>query len=547
MATPALTPTKTLATTLASLLDPADVITDPERLTVLSSDVYATGTTPALAIAPTDRARLPAAIKAITDAGYAVLPRGGGLSYTGGYVAAQADTVVVDMSRLTAIIDVNPTDMTVTVEAGVTWCQLFDALTPLGLRLPFFGTFSGYQATVGGGLSNGALFLGTARYGTAAEMVQGLEVVTAQGELIRTGQAAFKNGRSFWRSFGPDLTGLFVHDAGALGIKTVATMRLIRKPTFEAYASFVFADTESVVSALSAIARSGRAEDISVFDPEATRRGLDTADLKADVKRLVNVVRGGRSLIKGLKAGAELVGAGRSFVADDSFTLHVACGAYSEAAVDADLAACKAIADEHGGGEIANSMPKMMRANPFEPPNSVLGSQGDRWAALNAKITHSDALALIKATDEILARHRDAMQAANVSCTRLFIAISTHVFSFEPVLRWFDSWLPLHQATAEPAHLAKLKEPSPNPEATALVATIRAEIVELFAEFGAGSNQIGRTYHYFTSLNPETAALLVALKQTLDPAGLMNPGVLELPTDAVDQSSAVIRSRLVSS
>ena len=96
--------------------------------------------------------------------------------------------------------------------------QIYEALKPLGLRLPFFGTFSGRGATVGGGLSNGALFLGTARYGTSAEIVLGMQVVLADGSILHTGQTAISTAkRPFTRTFGPDTTGLFTHDAGALG------------------------------------------------------------------------------------------------------------------------------------------------------------------------------------------------------------------------------------------------------------------------------------------------------------------------------------------
>ena len=60
------------------------------------------------------------------------------------------------------------------------------------------------------------------------------------------------------------------------------------------------------------------------------------------------------------------------------------------------------------------------------------------------------------------------------------IAISNHVFSFEPVLRWYDEWLPVHQRTPEPAHLKKLTQPDANPEGRALVEKIRSEVVSLF-------------------------------------------------------------------
>lgn len=518
-----------LADQLRSIIGTQCVIDNATELDLLSSDVYSRGVQAALAIRPSERGKIPAAIEAITSSGFAVFPRGGGMSYTGGYTPSVRDSVVVDTSLLTQIVEVSRENMTITVEAGVTWKQIYDVLNPQSLRLPFFGTFSGARATVGGGMSNGALFMGTARYGTGAEIVLGLEVVTAAGRTIRTGQGGFKNGKPFFRSYGPDLTGLFVHDAGALGVKTLISMRMIEKPAAENYASFVLANSEDTAAAMSDIARSGRAEEVYVFDPEATRRGLDTSDLKADVKRLMNVVKSQGGIARGIKAGLSLVGAGRNFVADDVYTLHVVCAANDLHTADSDLDACRVLALKNNAGEIANSMPKAARANPFEPLNGVLGSMGDRWAALNAKVAHSDAQQLIDATSEILARYESEMEEHSVTCSRLFIAISNHVFSFEPVLRWYDEWLPIHRDAPEASHLASLQEPAANPAATVLVAKIREEIVELFAEFGAASNQIGKTYRYFSSLQADTADLILSLKNSLDPQGLMNPGALQIP------------------
>jgi FAD/FMN-containing dehydrogenase len=519
-----------LAAELRAVLGTESVVDNVGQLELLSSDVYSRGVCAALAIVPTDRTTIGKAIELIAAADFAIFPRGGGMSYTGGYVPNREDSVVIDMSALNKIVAVNAEDMTVTVEAGVTWKQIYEVLTPLGLRLPFFGTFSGSRATVGGGMSNGALFMGTARYGTGAEIVLGMEVVTAGGRTITTGQAGFKNGRPFYRTYGPDLTGLFVHDAGALGIKTLVSLRMIEKPAAERHASFVLSTTEDTVAAMSDIARSGRAEEVYVFDPEATRMSLDAADLKADVKRLINVVKSQGSIGRGIKEGLSLVGAGRNFVADDVFTLHVVCAASSNDIADADMNACRLLAEKNNAGEIANSMPKAARANPFEPLNGILGSGGSRWAALNAKVAHSDALQLVNATNEILARHEEAMRAKKVTCTRLCIAISNHAFSFEPVLRWDDEWLPLHKTVPEASHLATFEEPPANLEGRELVDQIRQEIVELFAASGAASNQIGKTYQYFSSLNPETASLVLDLKKSLDPKNLMNPGVLQLPT-----------------
>ena len=110
--------------------------------------------------------------------------------------------------------------------------------------------------------------------------------------------------------------------------------------------------------------------------------------------------------------------------------------------------------------------------------------------------------------------------------TRLMIAIGQNFFSYEPVFHWFDEWYPVHKRTPEPSHLKTLKEPEPNPEATALVAEMREKVVAIFSKHGAASNQIGKTYPYFDSLLPETARVVGGIKNMLDPDGVVNPGAL---------------------
>ena len=278
---------------------------DAGELEFLSADAYAAGPTAALALRPPSRDGLAGAVAALTAAGIAVVPRGGGMSYTGGYVPLARSSVIVDLRGLDRIVAIDADDMTITVEAGVTWAQIHEALAGTGLRLPFFGTFSGTVATVGGGMSNGALFMGTGRYGTAAEIVVGLEVVTADGRTLVTGQAGFENGRPYYRSYGPDLTGLFVHDAGALGIKTLVSMRLMHAPAAEGAASFVFADGPTAAAALADIGRAGIVEEAYVFDPETNRRSLDRGTLAADLKRLGAVTRSAGGVLRGLAAGGE--------------------------------------------------------------------------------------------------------------------------------------------------------------------------------------------------------------------------------------------------
>jgi FAD/FMN-containing dehydrogenase len=511
---------------LKAILGADAVITNAQDRAYYSADVYAAGSTCAAAIRPKDVPSLSKAIAATTKAGYALIGRGGGMSYTNGYTPLREDTVTVDVGALNRILEINESDMYITVEAGVTWKQIYDALKPKGLRLPFFGTFSGMVATVGGGLSQGALFMGTARYGQGADIVLGLEVVLADGSVVTTGQGGFKNAKPFYRTYGPDLTGLFIHDGGAFGIKTKATLQLIRTPKSLGYASFVFPNIDMASQALSEVARTGIAEEAYVFDPESTDKNLAAADIVADIKTLANVVKGQGGFFKGLVEGAKMVLAGRSFAKEGMFSLHMVLAGRSDAAVETDLALAREIAAKFNGEEIPNSIPKAVRADPFKPLNSVLGAHGDRWAAMNAKVAHSDAMKLITAGEKLLDSYRDRMKPLGIWTSRLFIAIDSYAFSYEPVLHWNDEWLPVHKRTPEPKHLATLKEPPANPEARALVHEIRLKLADLFAEHGGSSNQIGKTYPYLGSLKPETQTLVTKIKDMLDPNRQLNPGVL---------------------
>ncbi len=513
---------------LVALLGPAAVLTARAEREAFSADAYAAGATCAAVLRPATPELLAEAVGQVTRAGFDVIPRGGGMSYTGGYTPLREQSVVIDVGALNRIVQIAADDLYITVEAGVTWKQIYDALLPLGLRLPFFGTWSGAVATVGGGLSNGALFFGTARYGTAADNVLGIDVVLADGTLLSTGQAAFKNvTKPAYRTYGPDLTGLFLHDTGALGVKVRATLRLMRTPADTSYASFVFPTLEASARALSEVARAEVAEEAYVFDPESTRKNLGTTQgVLQDAKTLLGVLRGQSSWLKGLKEGAQLVASGRDFVPAEAFSLHVVCAGRSTAAVAADVETCRAIAAQYGGAEIVNSIPKAARATMFPPLNGILGPTGERWAALNAKVAHSDALALVQAAERIVADHAAEMAAAGVTFSRLLIAVSSFSFSYEPVFHWHDRWLPVHRRTPEARHLQTLTEPHANEAGAALVARLRESLVQCFAAHGAASNQIGKTYAYAESMSPATRGLLVRLKGAVDPAGVMNPGAL---------------------
>ncbi len=133
-------------------------------------------------------------------AGVAVVPRGGGASYTDGYAPAERESILIDTSRMNRILELNERDGYVVVEVGVTWATLNETLAAKGLRTPFFGPFSGLAATVGGSLSQNSVTWGTGVFGVSGETTLCVEVVLGDGRIVRTGSWGAANGVPFMRS-----------------------------------------------------------------------------------------------------------------------------------------------------------------------------------------------------------------------------------------------------------------------------------------------------------------------------------------------------------
>jgi FAD/FMN-containing dehydrogenase len=304
-------------------------------------------------------------------------------------------------------------------------------------------------------------------------------------------------------------------------------LRVIHRPEHNGFASFGFAHHADAIAALSEIGRRDLAEEAYIMDPQKTRDALTTSGLASDIKTLFRVVGQETSLLRGLKAGLKLGLSGRRFAQQPLHSLHMTCSARSRRGVQEDLSRAAAIAHRYDGINLPDSIPRAARASLFPPLEGIVGPAGERWVALNAKVAHSDGVALYDRAEAVIQRHADQLQQHGIQVSRLLAVLSNHSFSYEPVLHWKDSWLPMHRQAPQVLQ-GQLAEPGDNPEARAVAHQVRAELVAVFTEMGAASNQIGRTYPYLSVLHPETGKLLRQLKRTLDPRGLMNPGVLEL-------------------
>jgi glycolate oxidase len=231
---------------IAASLPVNAVIDRPEQLRTYECDGL-TGhrVVPSLVVLPETTEQVQAVVRACQAAGMPFVARGAGTGLSGGALPV-ADGVVVSLTRMNRILDVDLAGARIVVQPGVTNLQVTEAVAAEGW---YYAPDPSSQqvCTIGGNVAENSGGAHCLKYGFTVNHVTGLVVVLPDGELVRLSAD----------TPGPDLLGVFVGSEGTLGIATEITLRLLRRPDAVRTVLAAFDSTDHAGAAVSAIVSAG--------------------------------------------------------------------------------------------------------------------------------------------------------------------------------------------------------------------------------------------------------------------------------------------------
>ncbi|MEJ2602699.1 MAG: FAD-binding oxidoreductase [Gammaproteobacteria bacterium] len=228
----------------------------------------------ALIVRPASTAEVADVVAACYEGGLGIVPQGGNTGYCGGATPDDAEgQVLISLSRMNTVRDIDPVGFTMTAEAGVVLANAQAAAAEQDLMFPLSMASEG-SAEIGGVLSTNAGGLAVLRYGTARELCLGLEVVLPGGRVVHGLSGLRKDNTGF------DLKSLFCGAEGTLGIITAATMKLFPQPRSRQTAWLAVADAAAACRLLGR-ARRESGDCVTSFE-YVTRPSLELALRHAD-------------------------------------------------------------------------------------------------------------------------------------------------------------------------------------------------------------------------------------------------------------------------
>ncbi|GIK42074.1 MAG: oxidoreductase [Chloroflexota bacterium] len=414
---------------------------------------------PDLVLWPQTTAEVSAILAYANQARLPVTAWGAGTSLEGNPVPVQGG-IVLDFQQMNHILAIHAADFQVTVQPGMLYKDMNKTLARHGL---FFAPDPGANASIGGMVANNAAGIRTVKYGATRDNVLALEVVLANGEMLRTGA------RSVKQSAGYDLTHLFVGSEGTLGIVTEATLKLAPLPEHFSAVITAFPTVEIAAEVVFALIGSG-------LEPAA----LELLDAQA---------------LTVLNSEAD-------FDLTVAPTLFMEFSGASEASLAEELALVEAICREHDGRSFQAGIGREARNRLWQARHRFFETSqryysGHAYFLTDVAVPISQFPALVAAANQIMAR---------LNCQGTIIGhagdgnLHTAIF-FPPG----DDKARAHAAQVND-HLVE--------RALALGGTCTGE-------HGVG---LGKQKYMLAEHGPVALNLMRQLKATLDPNGILNPG-----------------------
>ncbi len=234
---------------LISLLGATCVSIDEPSRAEHGTDKWFASHPPDVVVFPESTEQVSALLRFASERKIPVTPRGAGVGYVGGCVPLHGG-IALSLRRMNRILEINEADGVAVVQPGVITGDLQDAVKSRGWFYPP-DPASLNECTLGGNIATNAGGPRCLKYGVTRHYVLGLEVVLADGTVLRAGGRCHKNKTGF------DLVGLFVGSEGMLGVVTEATLRLIPHPQSRAMLSVGFATFADAAAAVQAVLGSG--------------------------------------------------------------------------------------------------------------------------------------------------------------------------------------------------------------------------------------------------------------------------------------------------
>lgn len=297
------------------------IISDPAGMAAFAGDRWFAHRQPDLVVLPTSTAEVSEVAKVASHYAIPLTTRGAGYGYVGGCVPEKGG-IVVGLQRMNRLKEVNVRDFVAVVESGIITGDLQAAARRKGLYYPP-DPASLKNCSIGGNIATNAGGPKCLKYGVTRHYILGLEVVLADGSIVRCGGRTHKNKTGF------DLVGLFVGSEGLLGVVTEATLRLLPLPPARAALSAGFPSMRIAAKAIQAVFAHGflpaAVEIADRFTLEAAREYRPGAKFPPGNAHLLIEIDGQpASVVSEVKALAALLRAQKA-TAVETATTEVSC------------------------------------------------------------------------------------------------------------------------------------------------------------------------------------------------------------------------------